>query len=97
MTNSILATYSDGIALPGNGSACIGTVASGGWNLVSDSTCHLTGTGDLVSPVVKLLPLDAYGGPTPTHATRRWVAGDRLGQARLRRHRPAWSSSPGRR
>ena len=43
-----------------------GSWVSNGYNLYSDATCPVTGTGDLGSTDPKLGPLGAWGGPTLT-------------------------------
>jgi len=47
---------------------CSGTITSNGYNLSSDSTCNLAGTGDLNNIDPKLGPLGNNGGPTQTEA-----------------------------
>jgi CSLREA domain-containing protein len=47
---------------------CSGTLSSQGYNLDSDGTCHLTGTGDISNSNAKLGPLQNNGGKTETHA-----------------------------
>lgn len=55
VTNSILQVV-------GTSGACAGTVASGGYNLVSDGSCNFAGPGDLVSVTMRLGKLANYGG-----------------------------------
>jgi CSLREA domain-containing protein/uncharacterized repeat protein (TIGR01451 family)/uncharacterized protein (TIGR03382 family) len=46
-----------------------GTFTSGGHNLETEDTCHLTGPGDLPSTTAWVIgPLQDNGGGTPTHA-----------------------------
>lgn len=53
----------------GEGSSCFGIVASGGFNLDEDGSCHLDGGSDLNGAPAGLDPvLRDNGGPTPTHA-----------------------------
>ena len=50
-------------------SDCFGTITSNGFNLDSDNTCGLAGTGDKPGVSNPLLgPLANNGGPTQTHA-----------------------------
>jgi hypothetical protein len=56
------------IAISGSGTNCTGTITSQGRNIVSDNTCHLTGTGDLTNTNPRLGLLQNNGGPTLTHA-----------------------------
>ena len=55
------------IAANGQGD-CFGTIVSLGHNLDGDSTCGLTGVGDLSGVDPLLGPLQDNGGPTFTHA-----------------------------
>jgi hypothetical protein len=41
------------------------TITSGGWNVITDDSCALTGPGDQESTDPELLPLADVGGPTP--------------------------------
>ncbi|MGD0181523.1 MAG: right-handed parallel beta-helix repeat-containing protein [Terriglobales bacterium] len=50
------------------GGNCSGTITSQGYNLSSDKSCHLRGTGDLNDIHPKLGPLQNNGGPTKTRA-----------------------------
>lgn len=50
------------------GGNCSGFLFSRGYNLISDSTCHLHGPGDRNSVDPKLGPLQNNGGPTQTMA-----------------------------
>lgn len=59
LQNSIVANSSSG----GN---CHGTVTSKGYNLSSDGSCNLTGTGDMNNTDPMLGTLGNYGGPTQT-------------------------------
>ncbi|MBI2887938.1 MAG: right-handed parallel beta-helix repeat-containing protein, partial [Chloroflexi bacterium] len=61
LRNSIVANSPKG----GN---CAGVITSEGYNLSSDATCGLAGTGDLQNTDPKLGPLADNGGPTQTHA-----------------------------
>jgi hypothetical protein len=61
LQNSIVANSPSG----GN---CYGTVTSKGYNLGSDSTCNLSGPGDLNNTDPMLGPLQNNGGPTQTMA-----------------------------
>jgi CSLREA domain-containing protein len=57
--------------IAGNGTDnCLvsGTLLSEGYNLDSDNTCGLTGTGDRVNSDPRLGPLQNNGGSTATHA-----------------------------
>jgi hypothetical protein len=45
---------------------CDGSMTSNGYNLSSDTTCHLHNTGDLNNTNPKLGSLGNYGGPTKT-------------------------------
>ncbi len=56
------------IAISGSGTNCSGNITSQGRNIVSDNTCHLTGTGDLTNTNPRLGALQNNGGPTLTHA-----------------------------
>jgi hypothetical protein len=59
-----------GSVLQGPGPACIAwdaQVTSEGWNVVSDASCGLTGTGDQQGADALLGPLADNGGPTLTH------------------------------
>ncbi|MCC5951005.1 MAG: CSLREA domain-containing protein [Acidimicrobiia bacterium] len=47
--------------------ACTFPLASGGYNVVFDTTCELTGPGDVQGIDPLLGPLAANGGPTDTH------------------------------
>ena len=58
-----------GSAIEARGSACFEpglTIASGGFNLVDDTSCGLVATGDQQGVAPDLAPLAANGGPTPT-------------------------------
>ena len=53
------------------GGSCVGTIASGGYNIESANTCGLSATGDITSSTTittTLGPLQYNGGPTWTHA-----------------------------
>ena len=52
----------------GENCAGLGTATSAGYNLDSDGTCQLAGTGDLAPADPLLGPLQDNGGPTATHA-----------------------------
>ena len=52
----------------GENCAGLGSVTSAGYNLDSDGTCQLAGTGDLVLTDPLLGPLQDNGGATHTHA-----------------------------
>ena len=54
------------IANPINGSNCSGALQSQGYNIADDSSCDLTGTGDLENADTKLNPLANNGGDSPT-------------------------------
>lgn len=56
------------VAISISGSDCTGTITSGVRNLDSDSSCGLTGIGDLPSTDPMLGPLADNGGTTQTHA-----------------------------
>ena len=60
--NSIIANN------PSGGDCAGGTITSLGYNLDSDGTCGLTGTGDLTYTNPLFSPLADHGGPTLTHA-----------------------------
>ncbi len=63
LTNTIVANQiSGGDCLPG------APIASGGHNIDSDGSCHLSGPGDISRVDAKLGPLANNGGPTQTHA-----------------------------
>src|SRR5262249_14518993 len=63
VTSTILGSIID---QPG-GSACSGgTFRSVGYNLVSDSSCNFTATGDRQSTAAQLGPLADHRGPTKT-------------------------------
>jgi hypothetical protein len=47
---------------------CFGTMTSHGYNLSSDGSCNLNGTGDLNNTNPLLGPLQNSGGPTFTQA-----------------------------
>ncbi len=47
---------------------CAGGITSLGYNIASDASCALGGTGDLNSTNPMIGPLAANGGPTQTHA-----------------------------
>jgi hypothetical protein len=51
-----------------SGANCVGTIISDGYNLSSDSSCNLTGPGDLNNTDPMLGPLQNNGGPTQTMA-----------------------------
>ncbi|MCA9901668.1 MAG: hypothetical protein KC433_25985 [Anaerolineales bacterium] len=51
-----------------SGTDCSGTISSNGYNLVSDSSCGLSGTADLVNANPQLGVLKNNGGSTLTHA-----------------------------
>jgi len=51
----------------GPGGNCGGAVTSRGFNLDTDGTCHLAGSGDIIGSDPKLGPLGDNGGPTYTH------------------------------
>lgn len=51
-----------------NGGDCNGSITSQGYNLDSDGSCNLNGTGDLSNIDPLLGPLQDNGGPTETHA-----------------------------
>ncbi len=55
-----------------NGTDCIGTIYSSGYNLIGNTSgCGFAaGTGDLRNIDAKLAPLGGNGGPTLTHALR---------------------------
>ncbi|MEM8860694.1 MAG: choice-of-anchor Q domain-containing protein, partial [Chloroflexota bacterium] len=61
LSNSIIANSS-------SGSDCSGTITSDGYNLDSDGSCSLAGTGDLSNQDPLLGPLQDNGGATLTHA-----------------------------
>jgi hypothetical protein len=61
LTNSIVAAQL-------SGSDCAGPVLSLGYNLDSDGTCNLNGTGDISGVDPHLGPLQNNGGSTWTHA-----------------------------
>ena len=50
-----------------NGAACFGAIVSQGYNIANDSSCNLTGPGDMNSISPQLGPLQDNGGPTLTH------------------------------
>jgi predicted outer membrane repeat protein len=52
------------------GGICSGVIMSQGHNLGADSTCGLTGVGDIPDVDPLLSPLHDNGGPTETHAPR---------------------------
>ncbi|MGB6043444.1 MAG: choice-of-anchor Q domain-containing protein, partial [Pirellulales bacterium] len=57
--------------LDNNGANANASLTSGGYNIASDATASLTGSGDQVIDTLLfpfLNPLDNYGGPTDTHA-----------------------------
>jgi hypothetical protein len=54
------------VANNAHGGNCSGPMTSMGYNLSSDKTCSLNGTGDLNNTVPKLGKLGNYGGPTQT-------------------------------
>jgi CSLREA domain-containing protein len=54
--------------IAGNGPDCSGTLSSQGYNLASDNTCGLTGTGDIANTDPLLGLLKDNGGETETHA-----------------------------
>ena len=56
------------VANNGFGGDCEGPITSAGHNLSSDSSCGLTGLGDLSNTSPGLSPLADNGGPTFTHA-----------------------------
>jgi hypothetical protein len=68
--------YNDGTATLQNtivanstsGGNCSGAITSNGYNLSSDSTCNLSGAGDLNGIDPQLGPLQNNGGPTETMA-----------------------------
>jgi len=49
-------------------SQCYGAIISQNYNLASDNSCKLTGSGDQPNTDAKLAPLALYGGRTKTHA-----------------------------
>ena len=51
-----------------NGGDCFGSIISAGHNIASDSSCNLTGDGDLTDTNPMLESLQDNGGPTFTHA-----------------------------
>jgi CSLREA domain-containing protein len=59
------------VSNPVTGSNCAtstATIVSSGFNLASDASCNLTGTGDQPTTDPLLAPLANNGGPTLTHA-----------------------------
>ena len=66
LKNTIVASNTTGANnSPAN---CSGTITSLSHNLVSDSTCNLNGTGDLINPIPVMGQLANNGGRTMTHA-----------------------------
>ena len=63
-----IVTLQNSIVANNAGGNCFGTMTSNGYNLSSDGTCNLIGTGDLNNTDPKLGPLGNYGGPTQTQA-----------------------------
>ena len=54
--------------IAGDGStSCSGSIISQGYNIANDSSCNLTGPGDMNSTDPQLGPLQDNGGPTLTH------------------------------
>jgi predicted outer membrane repeat protein len=71
LRNTIIAGNIDGSPTPANRTPdCSVAPVSLGNNLIGDpSGCAFTpGSGDITGAPTQLLPLDHYGGPTPTHA-----------------------------
>ncbi|MBK9131760.1 MAG: DUF11 domain-containing protein [Gammaproteobacteria bacterium] len=65
LTQTVIASQAVG---PNCNSAVTSNLTSNGYNLASDATCALTGSGDLNSTAANLAALSALnGGPTPTH------------------------------
>jgi fibronectin-binding autotransporter adhesin len=58
------------VAGSGKSGNCSGAVASSGYNLSSDLTCHFRNTGDRNKTNPKLGPLKSNGGPTQTSALK---------------------------
>ena len=65
-TNNIIANNTN--TSSGNYGDCNGTIVSAGYNLDSDGSCNLTGTGDISNADPKVAPLADNGGDTFTHA-----------------------------
>jgi hypothetical protein len=65
--NSILASPTQGLGVDCSNTAG-GVLTSLGYNIASDASCGLAGTGDLNSTDPLLAPLVNNGGPTETHA-----------------------------
>jgi predicted outer membrane repeat protein len=66
--NSQLATLKNTIVANNTISDCNGLISSGGYNLYSDNTCGLTGSGDISDTDPQLNPLRDNGGSTWTQA-----------------------------
>ncbi len=64
LSNSILAINTAATAADD----CAGGISSLGYNIASDASCVLAGTGDLNSTNSMIGPLASNGGPTMTHA-----------------------------
>lgn len=56
-----------GVVLDNNGSNCNTAVVTAGYNVASDSSCSLIGTGDVSDAMLVLGPLADNGGTTQTH------------------------------
>jgi hypothetical protein len=80
-------TVSGSILNPTIGSACSGTVTSGGWNLVSDVALCLAGPGDLTGTDPQLAP-PATLGPGNTSDDRSLWSPRSTRDARVLRDRP---------
>jgi len=67
ITNTVIAGNSS--QQPAAGPDCSGTISSGDYNLIQDTTaCGLSGTHNITGQDAQLGPLQDNGGPTPTLA-----------------------------
>ena len=67
LTDSAMSLNNSIIAYSATGSNCSGSISTAQYSLSSDSSCTLTGTGNLASTDPLLSALDNYGGPTLVH------------------------------
>ena len=70
LKEQITSTLRNSIVSNNTGENCagLGSTTSAGYNLDSDGTCQLAGSGDLANTDPQLGPLQDNGGPTDTHA-----------------------------
>jgi CSLREA domain-containing protein len=66
-TSATTALFNSIIGAQTSGTNCFGTITSAGFNLISDGSCALAGTGDQNNVAPNLGALAANGGATMTH------------------------------